>query len=474
MRYLIVLAFVLQAAVSFSQTKQADPELQLLLNALRKLENDPALKNGQVGFYLASSKDGKPVASLNPDLSLTPASSLKLLTTAAAYSILGPDYRFETYIEYDGTIDEKGTLHGNLYIRGGGDPTLASPLFKGSDTVFTYFAKEIKRAGIKSINGAVIGDPSFFPADNPIPGGWIWADIGNYFGAGVYGLNYRENAFDVFFTTGAAGDSARIKRTDPQLPVTYINKVKAGGSGDNAYLYGPPYADFITLTGTVPANKASYEVSGAIPDPVTLAASVLVSELKREGIEASRPQGNLFLLQLKGLKTVSSRKIIYTHQSPALEKIIYWTNFKSHNMFAETLLRTIAVKAGKEGSVTEGVSQVKKYFSSKGVDLSAVIVTDGSGLSRSNVLTPRVQAECLRVIMNEPWFEKYLSSLHVYPGKIKAKSGYMNRVRSYAGYVKGKQESYVFSLIVNNYSCSAGEMREKMEKVMGAMGQQAD
>ncbi len=470
MRVHILLYFLVLGAFVYGQNISPTPALQRLNLEITRLTKDPDLKHAQIGFYLGNAETGQQVTQSGADINLIPASSLKLLTTGAALGILGPEHRFITTLEYDGAIDAAGTLNGNIYLKGGADPTLGSPLFKGTDTVLGWFAEMIKHAGIKKINGAVIGDGSIFPAESPVPGGWIWADIGNYYGAGSYGLNYLENSYTIYFRTGHAGEKAKISRVKPELPgITFVDQVTSGGSTDNAYIYAAPYTDFIYVNGTVPANRDAFDVSGAIPDPVYICALDLTRELKRSGIEAAKGAANLFLLEMKGVKHTEKRKVIASYSSPSLDKIIYLTNMKSHNMFAETLLRFLAVKAGKEGTVNEGLIEMKKFYRERKIDVGSLFLADGSGLSRSNAINAKVQAEILRSLMNEPWFDRFRSSLHVYHKNIQAKSGYMNKARSYAGYVKGTTGTFVFSFIVNNYTCSASEMKEKMERIMALL-----
>src|ERR1019366_3057410 len=154
----------------------------------------------------------------NSNISLVPASTLKIVTTSAALTLLGNDFKFETKLQYDGIFDTlTGTINGNLYIVGGGDPTLESEYFKDekdSLTTTDRWAELLKKKGIKKITGAVIGDASVFD-DNVIPPQWIWADIGNYFGAGACGLTYHDNKYTLYFKSGATGSKAIIKKTMP-------------------------------------------------------------------------------------------------------------------------------------------------------------------------------------------------------------------------------------------------------------------
>ena len=175
-----------------------------------------------------------------------PASNLKLLTTAVALDMLGGDYQINTDLEYDGQINSKGELNGNLYIRGEGDPTLGSSEMEGVaryDSLFRIWVEQIKAKGIIKITGNIIGDDSYFDY-MPLPGGWAWDDIGNYYAAGTSGLCINENLYYLYFKPAdSVGEKAEVIRTEPQLAnLSFINHMKTGkkGSGDNGYIYAAP------------------------------------------------------------------------------------------------------------------------------------------------------------------------------------------------------------------------------------------
>ncbi len=169
------------------------PRLQTEINTLN---NDEALKHGIWGLCVIDIDSGNIVASNLPDKSVIPASTLKVLTTGAAMGLLGKDYRYTTYIEYDGEFDKAtGVISGNLYIHGTGDPTLESSAFPmRGDTIseFQSLGIRLKRMGVKKISGMIIGDQSLF-SDNPLPDGWSWGDLGQYYGAGTSALAYKDN-----------------------------------------------------------------------------------------------------------------------------------------------------------------------------------------------------------------------------------------------------------------------------------------
>jgi serine-type D-Ala-D-Ala carboxypeptidase/endopeptidase (penicillin-binding protein 4) len=220
----------------------SNPYLSKFKSEVNKLKSDPDLSHGVLGVYVYDVKKDSVLFDLNGNMGLVPASAQKTLTTAAALCIFGEDHTFETKIEYDGTLDSiSGVLKGNLYIRGSGDPTLDSKYFREEkDTVelMEKWAAQLLKKGIRKVEGAVIADASVFE-DEMTPSTWIWGDMGNYYGAGACGLTFKDNLYTIYFKTGNAGDTARISRVEPVIPgMVIINKVKAGGSTDNCYIYG--------------------------------------------------------------------------------------------------------------------------------------------------------------------------------------------------------------------------------------------
>jgi serine-type D-Ala-D-Ala carboxypeptidase/endopeptidase (penicillin-binding protein 4) len=485
----ILFCLVLLACYSRSSAQspvKEQPSLTRLNQEIEKLKKDPDLAHSVWGFCVVNAKTGAPVASYNSQLTLTPASTLKIITSAAALAILGKDFRYETYLEYDGTLDTvTGILKGNIYIRGGGDPSLGSSLFREkADTFITdKWAMLLKAKGIKQVDGMVIGDASVFE-DEMIPPTWIWADIGNYFGAGASGLTFMDNKYTAYYRSGAsAGDTTWILKIAPEIPGLVIrNQVRAGGSGDNAFIYGAPYEFSRYVTGSIPVGKTNYEVDGSIPDPPLFCAQTLEAAMKKEGILVSSPATTVRQLKLNGTYKKAKRILLHTNFSPALEKIVYYTNLKSNNLFAEHLLKTVAWKKTGYGTDTAGKTAVINYWSSKGVNTKALFISDGSGLSRANAVTPQQLVSILRVVRNESYYEAFYNSLPVAgrsgslgslcvgtcaENNLRAKSGYINRARGYAGYVKNKKgEELAFSILANNYDCTPTEMKKKMERIM--------
>ena len=459
----------------FSQDVKLSP-LENLQAEIYKLQDDPDLKHGSWGICVLDAKKDSVMAEYNSAVGLVPASSLKVVTTAAALCTFGENYRFETKIQYDGILDTiNGVLYGNLYIKGGGDPTLGSKYFlKDKDTVAVAWkwARLLQTKGIHKIEGSVIADPTLFDV-NTIPETWIWGDMGNYYGAGAGGLNYRDNLYSIYFQSGNDGDTAKITKISPSMPgLKLYNYVRAGGTKDNAYVYGAPYDNFHFITGSIPSKRNDYQVDGAMPDPAFYCAYEVDSVCRKCGIQILGKPQSLRKLRLTNMDVKKRRITLFSEYSPRLAEIIWWTNKKSVNLFAESMLRNLAVRRTGYGAEGSGTDAVTAFWAGKGVDVKGFYMNDGCGLSRWNSITPRQFTEMLRVESRDPGFKTFYKSLPEYNSNVVAKGGYITRVRSYTGYSTRKNGNLItFSLIVNNYDCSPVDARKKLEKLLDLIGQ---
>ncbi len=509
--WLLIVYCILPTVYCFSQTS--------LKSQITILQSDTDLTHASWSVFVLDVKKDSVIAEYNSNASLVPASTMKILTTSTALALLGWNFKYQTTLEYDGTLDTiAGILHGNLYIKGSGDPTLDSETFKKkSDTVplTDQWAEIIKKKGIKKIEGAVIADATAFEEETT-PYGWIWGDMGNYYGAGASGLNFKDNKFTLFFTSGNKnGDATNITKFFPEIPNLRVkNFVTTRGYSDMAYIYGAPYSLLRYVKGTIPKNKINYKVAGSMPDPPLFCAQSLDSSLRKVGISVGKkptalrkmiPSSEEFIFTDEEVSETEQRGNgeevilplsdspalrfeIYTQTSHTLDKIVYQTNIQSNNLFAETLLKTIAWKKTKFGDDQTGIDIVINYWKQKGINLKGFYMADGSGLSRFNAVTTKQLSEILRVITKDSLlFEKFYNSLPI-AGKsgslgklckgtfaennLRAKSGSMTRVRSYAGYVTTKKGNLLtFAIIVNNYDCSPQLMKDKLEKLMIAIAE---
>ncbi|MBI3512446.1 MAG: D-alanyl-D-alanine carboxypeptidase/D-alanyl-D-alanine-endopeptidase [Bacteroidetes bacterium] len=459
-----------------------------LKSFLDTMNNDPHMRGGGWSFYLADVDSEKPICAIDIDRGLLPASVMKIVTTGTALSILGPGFRFSTTLQYDGTIDAgTKTLNGNIYIHGGGDPTLGSPTFGGSvEKVVNGWALAIKRLGIDSIAGCVIGDAESYDRD-PVPGGWTWNDMQSDYGTGPCGLNINENIFTMQISPSGGGTSIRMSPFIPGLKL-YNNVIVNSSIGKSyAYVIGAPFQFDRTAVGEI---SAYHEERAAIPDPALFCAQTLRSSLKEYGIGIRDSATTLRLMRLNHLKSdaTEGRKVITSCSSASLADLVFHTNQVSQNFYAESILRAIAWKVNGYGSTTSAVNIVYNFWRQRNVDLRGICMIDGCGLSRMDAITTHQLVQMLRTYAKDTaMFPSFYKSLPVAgesgtirkladgteaDGNLHAKSGTMSRVKSYAGYVKTRSGKMLcFAMIGNNTLWSEDELRDKFERLFILMAQ---
>ncbi|WP_316781381.1 D-alanyl-D-alanine carboxypeptidase/D-alanyl-D-alanine-endopeptidase [Pedobacter antarcticus] len=458
----------LQYLIIFPKNSSAQTEPAGLAQAFERLSSDPQAKYAITSICVLDGNTGKQLYGRNENIGVATASTLKTITSATAFALLGKDFRYQTLLKYTGSIDEKGVLHGNLIISGGGDPTLGSDRYQSSKetAVLEAWVQAIKKAGITKIDGQIIGDASIWGTQGT-PDGWTWQDMGNYYGAGSSALSWRENQFDIKLKPGS---NVLISRTIPEMPyLKIVNELKAGkaGSGDNAYVFLPPYSQTAYLRGTWATDIKKSGISAAIPDPAYEAAFRLADTLKRIGIISSNSITTDRLMAVNNLTIPPGGKTLAVINSPALPEMVYWLNKKSINLYAENLLKTLAWKAGKEATTENGATEVIRYWSTKGIDRNSLNILDGSGLSPANRVTASAMAQILYQIQKENWYPHFYESLPVNNG-MKLKSGTIKDVSAFAGYYEsGNGKRYVIVININNYSGSG--INNKLFNVLNSL-----
>lgn len=435
--------------------------------AMKQLEKDSTLKHASLSLYVVEAKTNKVVIDYNCHLGLAPASCQKIITSITAFELLGKDYQYKTEIGYDGAIIN-GILKGNLYIVGSGDPTLGSWRYSNTKDSFVIanWMQAIKKTGIATIEGNVFFDGKKFDYQ-PLPGGWIWDDIGNYYGAGTWGLNWHENQYNLVLQPREnEGDEVKILKTKPELQKAFLKpNITTGkkGSGDNGYIYLPPYSTAGFVEGTVPSGEKTFTISGAMPNPVWQIQKTLEDAFNSEKISFKS------MIDLGVIDDGISRKpttIIDTYFSPKLDSINYWFLKKSINLYGEALLKSIAYEKTGIGSTDKGVDIVRKFWQERGIDKSAIKVIDGSGLSPQNRITTDVLVDVLQYAKDKSWFSSFYNALPVY-NNMKLKSGTIGGTKSFAGYHTSKAGvDYTVAIIVNNFDGSANAVVKKLFAVL--------
>jgi len=473
-----------------SAPPSADEMYVSVNEAIRILENDKSMNGAQWSFCAFNLTKKTWLADKNTGTRLVPASVLKVFTTISAFDIIGHQNTFQTQLLYRGKIDAEGILHGDLVIKGFGDPTIACDYFgkpASALTVFTKFKDAVQHSGITSVDGRIVGDASVWGPMLQAPG-YMWEDLGNYYGAGASSLNYNENKLKVTFKPGrVVGDTAGVIFVTPHpFQPQWVNTVTTAGAstGDNVFIYGTPFQKIRYLTGTVPAGKAEFSVWASDPDPAMRFAGDFGDFLKINEISISQ---NPFSYYQSGWQGKDSLKLLCTHNSPDIKKISKWVNHVSHNVTAESLFKLIGIALKKTTVWSETVEALLKYWQSKGITTSNTIITDGSGLSRTNMITTKFLVDLLTYAHNQVWFSDFYDILPVagkdgtlrsnflgtsVAGNMHGKSGLLKGVRSYTGYVTNKSgELIAFAVIANGHMLSNNAIREKLENLVVAVSE---
>ena len=433
-----------------------------LSDAFGTFEKDAQLQQGIASLYVVDALTGKVIFEKNARTGLAPASTQKVITSVTAYELLGAPFRYRTEFSI---VSEGGGDY--LVIHPSGDPTLGSWRWKatGEEGMVNRLVASLKAAGVKSILGAKLEEKGW--EDEPVPDGWIWQDIGNYYGAGARSLNWRENQFDIYLSSGnSIGDGVTIAGTKPQL---YHYKLKslvtsaAKGTGDNAYIYFPLQGGEGVIRGTIPAGESRFTISGSLPYPYRQFVSTVAHRLSGAG-----PLLNVSPEFAQKSPMTGLRKV-HAEVSPPLDSIIYWFNRKSINLYGEALVKTVAFRKEGRGTTEKGIGLLQAFWKGKGIAPTELNMVDGSGLSPLNRVTTRAQVTILLHARNQAWFPGFYAALPEYNG-MKMKSGTIRDVKGFTGYHRSADgKEYVFSFLVNNYNGSASTLVQKMYAVLNVL-----
>ncbi|OFY39688.1 MAG: D-alanyl-D-alanine carboxypeptidase/D-alanyl-D-alanine-endopeptidase [Bacteroidetes bacterium GWF2_40_14] len=451
---------------------------------INRMKTDSLFRDAVVGIMVMDSK-GKMVASWNPDMPLLTASTMKTVTTGLGMKLLGPDFRFVTKIGHTGYV-ENGVLYGDLFIVGGGDPTLGSKdtVAVPVEKVFEEWTQAISVAGIKRINGSIVADDRFF-ADETIPSSWAWSNLGPSYGSSASGLSFCENAQFFRFVPGKnIGDKVFLESVYPQVPgMEYKNELVSSDpfTGDRSSYYVSDLAKVGKFKGTMPSGKDSVIVEASNKFANFSCAWEFRKYLAYRGI-ISDPE-------IKDAKTynapsINELRIICETQSPPLSLIVNVTNRISNNFYAESIFKMIGKKVTGIGSYDSSRVAVLRTLKDMGISPRGYTQVDGSGLSRQNYVSARFFCNYFSKLRESDNFGEFFRSLPQPGGpgtlksvlgkietgeksKIHAKSGSLANVKCYAGYVeRGGGEIFTFAILTNNYSAKTAQIQVGVEAFM--------
>jgi serine-type D-Ala-D-Ala carboxypeptidase/endopeptidase (penicillin-binding protein 4) len=421
------------------------------------------VRSGHWGVIVVSLTRGDTLYQVNADQPLQPASTMKLFTSALALQTFGPEYQFSTDVLRDGAVDSNGTLHGNLILRGDGDPSLSNRFVRGDpDAPMQLLARYVKATGIKRIDGDIIGDATAF-VDQPVPLGWKprWLTAG--YAPRISALSLNDNLAWVATSPGAPSHAALVGLvpSSSAIPITNTVTTVAGSYGTHVIVTARSDGGVIAR-GWIGSRAPTHTVELVIEDPALYTTGALRDALVSQGVAMG---GAVRLGQ-----TTAGAITVASLPSPPLARIIAAMNRESINCYAELLFRD-AVRGPQHteaGSADLGAAMLRDFLNEKvGAPRDAVTVTDGSGLSTLDRITPRAMVDLLSYAHKAPWAPAFHASLPVAgesellrnrmrftpaQGNLHAKTGTTNDVISLGGYVTAMDgEVLAFSFIYNGY-----------------------
>jgi D-alanyl-D-alanine carboxypeptidase/D-alanyl-D-alanine-endopeptidase (penicillin-binding protein 4) len=457
----IIYSQVYRSGDKFNLTKTQEFWLQL-----DDIFNDPNFSSANWGVVIKSLETGEYLYKRNEDKLFMPASNLKLFTTSAGLLLLGKYYHFRTNVYITGSIDGS-TVQGNLVVQGLGDPTISGRFYNNDPYyVFNKWADTLLKLGIDEINGNIVGDDNAFD-DLSLGSGWAWDNESSWFAAPSGAISFNDNCIDITILPTKADFPARIQKFPDTRYVTILNKVITANTNTvpDINIYRERGTNVITVFGKIAENSDEKKTQATVNNPTQFSMVVLKEVLESKGIKVS---GYAADLDDEAQELDYNRMTkLFTFFSPPLMNIIKVINKNSQNLYAEQLLKVIGFEKDGYGSISNGVKEIKNLLKEIGINPENIIIADGSGLSRLNLVTPRQFVDLLTFISKSEVFQLFYDSLPIAgtdgtlarrmrntkaENNIRAKTGYIEGVRSICGYAyTADKELVAFSIIVNNY-----------------------
>jgi serine-type D-Ala-D-Ala carboxypeptidase/endopeptidase (penicillin-binding protein 4) len=434
-----------------------------------------------ISLTIADLKTGEVLCSIDPNRALTPASIMKLISSSAALELLGPDYMFRTTIGYSGQFNKKGNiLTGDIIIKGGGDPTLGSANFPEHNVnLIATIDSAISAMGIEKINGRIISDDRIYDF-NPASSRWSWGDLGNYYGAGPYGISLFDNTFGIYLKTGPRGSAPLILRTAPEINTLKLTSyLISEGTTDRGYVYSAPYGSYGWISGFVPEEREEFVLKASIPDPPLMLATLVRNDLLARGIQVEGEAATA--RTINDLESGTFVPILEL-KSPPLSDIIHLLVHESINLYAEHMLKQVGYETTGMGTASSGIEVVRNFLTISGIPHNGVFIEDGSGLAPRNGISSQFMVNLIRhMVLNSVNSDLFRNALPpagedgtmlnyfrdpVFRSNLRAKTGTLARVRSYAGvFTSASGKEYAFCIIVNNYVGNLSPVNRSIEEM---------
>lgn len=476
-----------------SSTKQIpDPALAELID--RALDQSD-VRAARWGVFVMSLNDGRVLYSHDADKPFTPASNMKVYTTAVALDLLGADYRWRTSIYANKQPDTNGVIAGDLMLYGRGAPDLISKS-KGDAPSLAKLADQLYQSGVREIRGQIIGDNSYFRGEL-FGVGWQWNDIQWYFGAEPSALSIDENSVEVTIAPAKQGSNATVVVNPNSSPVHLTNNTMTGArdATTSIGIMRDLSGNELRVWGDFPVDGHAFSAFLSVHDPALWAATLFKQALISRGIKVDG-EARTHDFRVSNTDKFDPQKafeLAYEESEP-LGTIVHRTNKESNNLFAELILRTIGKERGasapdpdprknrERGDDEAGTAVVRSWLESKGINTRALAIRDGSGLSRLDLVTPETSVRLLAAIANTNSATTFHDSLPIagrdgtlssrlnkVAGRIFAKTGTLTYTHSLSGYATTpNNETVVFSIMCNDTTADRAALRT-IDEIAGAL-----
>jgi D-alanyl-D-alanine carboxypeptidase/D-alanyl-D-alanine-endopeptidase (penicillin-binding protein 4) len=466
-------------------------------DAEKLLGTAPAGK-AEWGILVVDAQSGETLYQRDAENYFVPASNMKLFTTALALARLGPDYRFRTTLETRGALSRKGRLAGDLVLVGQGDPNLSSRKFPfvkeaefdgAPEKALAELANQAVARGLREIRGDVVADDSYFPRER-YPNGWEVDDLVWSYGAAVSAIVVNDNTVTLTLVPGAApGKPAAITLEPWTRDFTLRNEVLTSppGTKPDLTLTRDPGAPLVILRGTYPLKGEPRKMLLAVEEPAEHAAALLKRLLEERGVRVRGTARAQHEPPVSNGPVGPGREplVLAEHLSVPLADAVQAVNKMSENLHTELLLRAAARQKGPWSTAEDLAKFAAEFYAEAGIAAGDVIQTDGSGLSRHDLVTPRAVVTLLQYAARQPWFPAYYASLPVAgadgtlldrlkntpaAGRIHAKTGSVEHVRSLSGFAElpgGRQ--VIFAILSNNQGAKNHEATAALDALCVAL-----